>query len=589
MGSKILVIDDEESIRYTFESFLLDEGYEVATAENYSEALSKIETSEFDLVFADIILGGKTGIEVLRAIRERDMQCPVVMVTGEPNLDSASEALRLGAFDYIPKPIRQDTLLRVTKVALKHKALADEKERYRSNLEAIFSSVKDAIIAVDKELLLLEINDAAKNICNASHEYIGKSFSSMPKYCNGKCLDVLDETIKKKQPVEVYRLECQHKQRPQQVVNVTTYPLLSKKPKPADAFSPLIKEPGGAYQGSNGIFSGAILVVRDETRLASLEQDMMERQQFHNIIGKSEKMQKIYSLLDNLTGVETTVLITGETGTGKELIAEALHARGGRSNKQLVKVNCSALSENLLESELFGHVRGSFSGAVSDRIGRFQRANGGTIFLDEIGDISPRTQLQLLRVVQEKEFERVGDSVPIKVDVRIVTATNQSLLEKVRCGEFREDLYYRLKVVEVFMPPLRERKEDIPLLVSHFLNKYNKKLSREIVAVSDDVQRIFMDYSWPGNVRELEHTLEHAFILCRQNTITLECLPLDFKGFSETSLCSHGTPEVNEPHTILHALEKTSWNKARAARLLGMSRRTIYRKIKEFKIKMQST
>ena len=588
MGSKILVIDDEESIRYTFKSFLLDEGYEVLTAPDYQEALSVIDTTELDLIFADILLEGKTGIDVLRKTKERNLRCPVVMITGDPNIDSAAEALRLGAFDYIPKPIKQDTLLRITKIALKHKALVDEKERYRSNLEAIFSSVKDAIIAVDKELLIIEMNDAARSICNLSHDSIGKAFNSTAKYCNGKCFDVLEETINKKQAIEVYRHECQLKERPQQVVTITSHPLLSKISNPTNPFSTK-SEQCRIYQDNAGIFSGVILVVRDETRLANLEHDLRERQQFHNIIGKSEKMQAIYSLIDNLVDVETTVLITGETGTGKELIADALHYRGSRCHKPLVKVNCSALSENLLESELFVHVKGAFSGAVQDRIGRFQRANGGTIFLDEIGDVSPRTQLQLLRVVQEKEFERVGDSTPIKVDVRIVAAANQSLLEKVSRGDFREDLYYRLKVVEVIMPPLRERKEDIPLLVNHFLNKFNKKLNKEIVAVSADVQKIFMDYFWPGNVRELEHTLEHAFIICRQNTITMDCLPLALKDFIGTKLYALGDPGADESHTILHALEKTSWNKARAARLLGMSRRTIYRKIEEFKLKMQRT
>ncbi|HEY4481820.1 MAG TPA: sigma 54-interacting transcriptional regulator [Candidatus Brocadiaceae bacterium] len=588
MGSKILVIDDEESIRYTFKSFLLDEGYEVLTARDYQEALSAIDTKGLDLIFADILLDGKTGIDVLRETKERNLRCPVVMITGDPDIDSASEALRLGAFDYIPKPIKQDTLLRITKIALKHKALVDEKERYRSNLEAIFSSVKDAIIAVDKELLMIEMNDAARSICNLSHDSIGKAFNSIAKYCNEKCFDVLEETINKKQAIEVYRHECQLKERPQQVVNITSHPLLSKISKPTNSFS-ANNEQDKIYQDNTGIFSGVILVVRDETRLATLEQDLRERQQFHNIIGKSEKMQAIYSLIDNLVDVETTVLITGETGTGKELIAEALHYKGRRCHKPLVKVNCSALSENLLESELFGHVKGAFSGAVQDRIGRFQRANGGTIFLDEIGDISPRTQLQLLRVVQEKEFERVGDSTPIKVDVRIVAATNQRLHEKVRRGDFREDLYYRLKVVEVIMPPLRERKEDIPLLLNHFLNKFNKKLNKEIVAVSADVQKILMDYFWPGNVRELEHTLEHAFIICRQNIITIDCLPLALKDFIGTKISVSGDLGTDESHVILHALEKTSWNKARAASLLGMSRRTIYRKIKEFKIKIQRT
>lgn len=586
MGSKIIVIDDEESIRYTFECFLSEEGYEVSTASNYQEAMSSIGMAEPDLIFADILLEGKTGLDVLRKIKEMHLQCPVVMITGDPNIDTASEALRYGAFDYISKPVKQDTLLRVTKIALQYKALIDEKEQYRLNLEAIFRSVKDAIIAVDNELYLLEINDAAKTICGLTPDEIGMALNSVAKHCNKKCLDVLRETINTKQPAEATRIECQHKERQQQVVTITSYPLLSKISKQVKALSAKNEQCEFAEENKSA-FSGVILVVRDETRLAILEQDMKERRQFQNIIGKSEKMQKIYDLIDNLVDVETTVLITGETGTGKELIAEALHYRGRRSQKPLVKVNCSALSENLLESELFGHVKGAFSGAVQDKIGRFQRANGGTIFLDEIGDISPRTQLQLLRVVQEKEFERVGESTPIKVDVRIVAATNQNLREKVKHGDFREDLYYRLKVVEITMPPLRERKDDIPLLLNHFINKFNKKLNKEIAAVSVDVQKIFMDYSWPGNVREFEHTIEHAFILCRQNAITANCLPIAFMEFADATISDFIEPGVVEQNAVIQALERTSWNKTRAARLLGMSRRTIYRKIKEFKIKMQ--
>ncbi|GMU26704.1 MAG: ATPase AAA [Candidatus Jettenia caeni] len=565
MKAKILVIDDEESIRFTFERFLQDEGYEVIAVKDYNEALRKVLDSNFDLIFADVILENNTGIDFLREIRKKSFNSPVVMITGSPNIETASDALRLGAFDYIPKPVRQETLLRITKIALQHKELVDEKEKYRSNLEAIFSSVKDAIITVDKELLVLEINEAAKGICNLSRDAIGQPLGSISKFCNGQCLNALEETIKEKQPVEIYRLECKHKFHSQQVVNVTTYPLLDNK----------------------GVFSGAILVVRDETHLADLERDMKERQQFHNIIGKSEKMQLIYSLMENLADVQTTVLVTGESGTGKELVAEALHYKGERNNKPFVKVNCSALSENLLESELFGHVKGAFTGAVQDRIGRFQKANSGTIFLDEIGDISPRMQLQLLRVLQEREFERVGDSTPIRIDVRIVAATNQNLKEKIRQRKFREDLYYRLKVVEVNLPPLRDRREDIPLLVNHFLNKFNKKLTKEIVAVSSDVQKIFMEYQWPGNIRELEHTLEHAFILCRQKTITVNHLPSAFKDFVGTKTSFLEDMKIDEPQAILQALKKASWNKAMAARLLGMSRRTIYRKIHDYKIKIQ--
>src|SRR3990167_8306141 len=452
--ARILVIDDEESIRFTFEDFFSDEGYEVATAGNYDEALTMIDESDFDLIFADINLTGKTGIDILREIRIRNLNCPVVMITGAPDFDTASDALRLGAFDYVSKPVQLDSLMHITKTALKHKMLTDEKEKYRSNLEAIFKSVKDSIITVDKDLHVIEINEAAKDICNLSRDSVGKSFKSLLTHCDGRCTGALEETVKEKKPVEIYHFECRHESHPQQVVTATTYPLINNK----------------------GTFTGAVLVVRDETHLAGLEMEMKERQRLHNIIGKSEKMQVIYSYIENLADVQSTVLITGESGTGKELVAEALHYKGGRNNKPLVKVNCSALSDNLLESELFGHVKGSFTGAIKDRIGRFKMADGGTILLDEIGDISPKIQVKLLRVLQEKTFERVGESTPTNVDVRVVACTNQDLRKKIEHGEFREDLYYRLNVVEINVPPLKDRKEDIPALIDHFVNKFNKKI-----------------------------------------------------------------------------------------------------------------
>ncbi|MEJ2685298.1 MAG: sigma 54-interacting transcriptional regulator [Candidatus Sulfobium sp.] len=557
---RILVIDDEESIRYTFESFLLDEGYSVDTARDYNEAVGCLNDADFDLVFADVVLpGGKTGIDVFRELRSRNLDCPVVMITGDPNVESASDAVRLGAFDYIPKPLRQETLLRVAAMALKHKAITEEKERYRSNLEAIFRSVKDAIITVDRDTTVMEINAAASKICGLSRETIGQSFGTVPADCSKNCLEALGETIETKRPVEVFRLECGHKSSPGRVVTLSTSPLLDHQ----------------------GVFSGVVIVVRDETRLADLERDLKERRQFHNIVGSDWKMQEIYSLIESLADVQTTVLIAGESGTGKELVAEALHYRGVRSDKPLVKVNCAALSENLLESELFGHVKGAFTGAITDKAGRFQKANGGTIFLDEIGDISQRTQLRLLRVLQEMEFERVGDSTPVRVDVRVIAATNQDLAEKVRRGEFREDLYYRLKVVEIRLPAVRDRLEDIPLLTDHFLRKFNKKFNKEITGISGDVQKIFMDYRWPGNVRELEHTIEHAFILCRQNIITVDHLPGNIKSSPEAKMSGAARENRDEAGEIFRALEKTGGNKAKAARLLGIDRKTLYRKMEK--------
>ena len=562
-NSRILVVDDEESIRFTFESFLADEGYEVVTARDYHEAIQKISETAFDLIFADIILGGKTGIDLLRKIKKENYTCPVVMITGYPNIDTATDAVRLGAFDYISKPVRPDTLLHTTTMALRHKALYDENEQIRSNLEAIFRSVKDAIITVDKDLTLLEVNTAAQDICGISRENIGMPFEDIPIHCKGKCLDVLKKTTSSRQEVELYRTECKPGTEGLQVVTITATPLLDR----------------------GGRFTGSVLVIRDETRLTTLERNLRERHDFRNIIGHNTKMQEVYSLIEDLSHVQTTVLITGESGTGKELVAEAIHYSGDRSSSPLVRVNCSALSENLLESELFGHVKGSFTSADRDKIGRFQKADGGTIFLDEIGDISHRMQIRLLRVLQEKVFERVGDSTPIKVDVRVIAATNQDLSRKVKEGDFREDLYYRLKVVEVALPPLRERKDDIPLMVDHFLKKLNNKFNKNIEAVSDDVLNIFMNYDWPGNVRELEHALEHAAIICRQDTITADHLP------KNTAAIKNDTPSPlkekeadSEPAKIIMALKRSGWNKSKAARLLGINVRTIYRKMEKYNI-----
>jgi len=562
MNEKILIIDDEEGIRFTFNKFLSARDYEVSTAKDFDEAIKYISEKDFDVIFADIILRGKTGIDILREIKNKKLNCPVIMITGYPNIETASEAIRLGAFDYIPKPIQKDALFHAVDVALQHRALINEKEKYRSNLEAIFSSVRDAIISVDRDLVILEVNQASQNICGLTREGIGKGFSLFQTRCKRDCLQSLKETINTKQSVEINNLECLLQGRPQQVVSLTTSPLLNRHSE----------------------LAGAIMVVRDETRLTNLERELNERQNFHRIIGKSNKMQEIYSLIELLSNVETTVLITGESGTGKELIAEALHYKGNRGLNPIVKVNCSALSENLLESELFGHIRGSFTGAIKDKTGRFQTADKGTIFLDEIADISPKIQIKLLRVLQEKEFERVGDSTTIKVDVRVITATNQDLSKKVKRGEFREDLYYRLNVMRIPIPPLRERRDDIPLLIEHFIKKFNNKFNKKIKTISADVEKLFMEYSWPGNVRELEHTIEHGFILCKQSAITPEHLPFEFKTIVIQPSIAHNNGEIDDPQIILQALERTDWNKAKAAQLLGISRRTIYRKIKEYNI-----
>lgn len=316
----------------------------------------------------------------------------------------------------------------------------------------------------------------------------------------------------------------------------------------------------------------------------SYEQLLLSTQQvssYKKIIGKSERMQQIYTLIQQLANVDTTVLITGESGTGKELIVEALHYSGARAKGPLIKVNCSALSEHLLESELFGHVKGAFTGATFRKIGRIESAEGGTLFLDEIGDISPNLQLKLLRFLQEKNFERVGDVHTLSADVRIIAATNADLFRKVNEGSFREDLYYRLKVIPINLPPLRERPEDIPLLVNHFCQRFAQTFNKEISGVSDQVMRFFIKHSWPGNVRELEHILECACLFCPGGEIRLEHLPENEIRQDADIVSSLIRKKKVGKEDLIDALNRAKGNKTKAAELLGVSRRTIYRKLFE--------
>lgn len=557
MQAKILVVDDEESIRYTFENFLADEGYGVCTAESLEKALQLCVTTEFDLVFSDILLGSASGVDFLRLFREQNQHCPVVMITGFPTVNTATEALRLGAYDYIPKPVTQDILLRVTRMALRYRQISAEKRSYQANLEAVFRSVKDAIVTVDQEFRVIQFNPAAEGFCGLDRSQIGRPFAAITATCRGACGAALRQTLSSRTAQELARFECLSPAGESRVMTLNTMPLLD----------------------SERVFLGAMLVLRDETRLNALEVNLQQRSRFHTLIGSSPAMQAIYGLLDKLAQVPTTVLVSGESGTGKELIVDALHHMGVRRSGPLIKVNCSALSENLLETELFGHVRGAFTGAVKDSPGRFELARGGTIFLDEIGDISPRMQVRLLRVLQEKVIERVGDARPIPVDVRVVAATHQDLPAKIRRGEFREDLFYRLKVVHVTLPPLRERRQDIPLLVEHFREKFNLKLSRKIRGLTPEVERLLLSAAWPGNVRELEHVLEHAFVLCQGDLLTLADLPPELLTQPEIRSLAAATADGLSRDVLEQALVQAGGNKAKAARLLGISRRTLYRKL----------
>ena len=381
---RILVVDDEMIVCESCKRILEEEGYEVETALSGKEAFEKMKANPFDIVITDLKMPGIDGMEVLRTFRKEYPDSIIIMITGFSTVETAVEAMKLGAFDYIPKPFTPDEVTIVVKKA------------------------------IEKKSLMLE---------------------------------------------NIY-----------------------------------------------------------------LRQELQEKYGFHNIVGKSKKMQEIYRVIAKVATTDSTVLIYGQSGTGKELIARAIHFNSPRREKQFVPVDCAVLSENLLESELFGHVRGSFTGAVTTKPGLFEVADGGTVFLDEVGNISLSIQAKLLRVLQEREFTPVGGTKAKKVDIRLIAATNKDLEKMIKEETFREDLYYRLNIVPIYLPGLRERPEDIPLLAVHFLKKYAEEMGKAIKGFTPEAMEKLMRYPWPGNVRELENVIERTVVMIDDEMVRMEHL-----------------------------------------------------------------
>ncbi|MBL4902472.1 sigma 54-interacting transcriptional regulator [Desulfocapsa sp. AH-315-G09] len=595
----ILVVDDEESLRHTFKIFLKREGYgPIVLASNFEEALGKLTSQPFDLIISDIVLGGSTGIDLLKRIRELNISCPVIMVTGYPTVDTASEALRFGAFDYIQKPVEKEQLLKTVRLALQQQRLKlerqkaeEEKEQYRSYLDTLFASVSDSIITIDREMNVVKMNQSA--IC-----FLGgiipevKEGANLAVVCanNATCFfkEDTEKVLRSGVEIKEHRIEFTTASMNHKVISICISPL----------------------EDGRGGFHGVVIVIRDMTAIVE-QGHSKQRTSFHRIIGASPVMQTVYTMIENVGKVDSAVLITGESGTGKELATEALHLESHRKNRPLIKVDCTAIPESLLESELFGHKKGSFTGADRDRMGRILQADGGTLFLDEIGDISPMMQLRLLRFLQEKTFYPVGHDTAIQVDVRIIAATNVNLREQVQKGIFREDLYFRLRVIDIILPPLRERTGDIPLLTNKFIQQYAKQMRKPISGISDQAMSLLSDFQWPGNIRELQHIIERSCVLCNSSTISKEQLPDEIlhqqpnppipltSGFQQ-GLPPH-IPQPPQPSSLNHtfhnnslesriiaALQKSGGNKAKAARLLAIDRSTLYRKLKELKIDLST-
>ena len=441
---KILVIDDDSSIRRVFEKHLAEKEFEVVTAGDGEEGIELFTAHKPDIVILDIRLPGKNGLEVLQEIRAQGRDSAVVMITAHEDMETTIEAMRRGAFDYLPKPLDIDIV--------------------DSLIERIFTS---------------------REMERRVRETPGEDF---PETAAGR------------------------------------------------------------------------------------------------LVGTSRGMKGIWKLIGAVSATKATVLIQGESGTGKELIARAIHENSDQKREPFLAVNCTALVETLLESELFGHERGAFTGAVYEKKGVFEAAGQGTIFLDEVGDMSQGLQAKLLRVLQEREFTRVGGTKIYKTKARIIAATNHDLAGLVEEGRFRRDLYYRLRVVEIQMPPLRERKEDIPLLVAHLLERINTELGKNVRKVSDEVVRALTAHDWSGNVRELENVLRHSVVVARGGIIMPHDLPeLARKSARRESIDLKPLREVEAEH-IRRTLEHTKWNKSLASKILGITRPTLDKKVKEYGI-----
>ena len=446
--ANILVIDDDEAIRDSCSQVFEKDGNTVKTAKDGTEGLKLFKKEFFHVVLLDLKLPGVEGMVVLSRIKEENPETPVIIITGYASIESAVEAVKRGASDYLPKPFTSEQLRVIVKKAM------------------------------DNRKILLE---------------------------------------------NIY-----------------------------------------------------------------LREELEKKSEFDMVVGKSKAMEKVLDMVKRISSSDSTVLITGESGTGKELLAREIHNHCPRKKAPFVVVDCGALVETLFESELFGHVKGSFTGAHETKHGRFEVANGGTIFLDEISGIGLNIQAKLLRVIQEREVTRVGSTKLLKVDVRILAATNENLADLVRKGKFREELFYRLSVVPVHLPPLRERKEDIPLLVEHFLQKYNRRAKKKINSISPKVEKALMEYNWPGNIRELENTIERAVVLSEGNEIELE--DLIYHGISTTTSLFH---PVRGKYHALDNIEKEyiktvlltqQGNKSKTAKILGIDRKTLLAKIKKYKI-----
>jgi len=438
----------------------------------------------------------------------------------------------------------------------------------KNKLDAIFNSSIEGTFTIDNDWNITSFNKSAEKITGYKiSEAIGKKcweiFNS--SLCRNGCH--MEQTLKKGKAMIGNELEILHKSGRRIPIRVNSNILINNKNEKI----------------------GAVETFVDISEIKNLTAHLSEFFKYENIVGRNKEIKQIISVLESVSQTDSSVLITGESGTGKELAARAIHLNSSRKTGPFIAVNCSAFVESLIESELFGHEKGAFTGAIKTKIGKFELAQGGTLFLDEIGDLSIAVQTKLLRVLETREFERVGGNKTIKMDARIIAATNKNLLEEIAAKRFREDLFYRINVIHIHLPPLRERMDDLPLLINHFIEKFNMKFNKNIKQFSSDAYELLLEYNWPGNIRELENVIEHCFVLCNKDIIDVDCLPKRLKNIQNKNnfindVNIRNSIEETEKELIISALKKNMWNRTKTAKELNINPSTLWRKMKKYGI-----
>ncbi|MBU3917529.1 sigma-54-dependent Fis family transcriptional regulator [bacterium] len=567
---KILVIDDEEDVRQLMRILLAGEGYDVELAEDGEKGMALMDSFNPRVVILDLNMPTMGGIDFLKQLRPNDdMGRSIIILTGYGSDEDVRQCYKLGINSFLRKPVNIHEILGLIRRNLELIHFSEqlkrekiEKEKVYRLVKKTFDSMSEGVITLDSDFLVQIISDKACRMLNVTSDKILKkpAVSIVGNLVAGPS-GILVDFINHQTETSEFHTQFQ-------LSNGAIVPVvLTVKP----------------LNGGRAL-EGWLLLFRDKREE---EEKAMQKQvggfTFGRLISTDNRMIDVFQLIDKIAPSDVSVLIGGESGTGKELVAREIHDRSRRAQKPFIAVNCAAIPAGLIESELFGHERGAFTDAVNKKVGRFELADGGTLFLDEIGDIPLEMQAKLLRVLEGQTFERVGGTITIRVNVRIIAATNHNLKDLIRKNLFREDLYYRLDVISLELPPLRDRIQDIPLLVSYFIKQLNASQNRHIKGVSSKVSLSLLSYSWPGNVRELLHVLESVFAVSQGDFVQYEHLPQKLKPKKVPSK-SLDNLRKNEKEVLIQTLKQVSYDKRKASSLLGISLATLYRKIGKYKI-----